>query len=204
MKTITLNNGNTYTQQDNGYCFATIDGKKIRCSTASFKMAYDQFVKEENERQNAANQFMNIDALIAVIDESEKTEEAKEIQKELAPKKARKPRKSKDIAFKTTIALADDRIADVTLTAKQVDFIHHLPDTCFWEEGLDSCVWVDCLCDDIGGQFAGKPMTVGAMISTLCEKDLGTLATRRRENRKCVSFELTELGKRVAAELGLH
>lgn len=95
---------------------------------------------------------------------------------------------------------------DVSLTAKQVDFIHHLPDTYFWEDGLDSVIWVDCLCDDIEGQFAGKPMTVGAMISTLCEKGLGTRATERKGPRggKATSFGLTELGKKVAAELGLH
>lgn len=108
--------------------------------------------------------------------------------------KPSKPRKSKDVAHEAE---------GVTLTAKQVDFIKHLPDTCFWENGLDSCIWVDCLCDDIGGQFAGKPMTVGAMISTLCEKGLGSRGSEKRDGRKCTSFELTELGKKVAAGLGL-
>jgi hypothetical protein len=92
----------------------------------------------------------------------------------------------------------------MTLTSKQVDFFKHLPDTNFWEEGLNSVIWVDCLCDDIGGQFTGKPMTVGAMISTLCEKKLGVRATERRDGKKCTSFALTELGKKVAEELGLH
>lgn len=133
-------------------------------------------------------------------EESETTEETKKIAKELAPK-AKKPRKSKDIAW------AGDGINaphTVTLTAKQVDFIKHLPDSNFWEHGLDSVLWVDVLCDEIGGEFAGKPMTVGAMISTLCEKGLGARATDRRDGRKCTSFALTELGKKVAAELGLH
>jgi hypothetical protein len=93
---------------------------------------------------------------------------------------------------------------DVSLTAKQVDFIKHLPDTNFWEQGLDSCIWVDILCDEIGGQFADKPMTVGAMISTLCEKGLGTRGKNRVNGHKCTSFALTELGKKVAKELGLH
>ena len=197
MKTFTLNNGNTYTQQDNGYCFATIDGKKTRCSTASFKMAYDQFVKEENERQNATNEFTNINALIEEAEESIKTEEAKEIAKEMAPK-AKKTRKSKNV-FHTSIA-----VPGLTLTEKQVSFILHLPDTNFWENGLDSCIWVDILCDEIGGQFAGKPTTVGAMISTLCEKGLGTRGKDRVNGRKCTSFALTELGKKVAAEVGLQ
>lgn len=282
MTTFTLNSGNTYTQQDNGYCFAVIDGKKTRCSAASFKMAHEQFVKEENERQNAENAFTNIDPvdagqseltetikaywmatmamsetreemdkvwateegmqdlmnwyedekeagltdedmqkaiaevkldeaaenpeitleqfveILQEAEESANTEAGEEIAKELAPKakKTRKPRKSKDIAYEGN---------GVTLTAKQVDFLHHLPDTCFWENGLDSTIWVDCLCDDIGGQFAYKPMTVGAMISTLCEKGLGTRATNRKGPRggKATSFALTELGKLVAAELGV-
>ena len=89
------------------------------------------------------------------------------------------------------------------LTAKQVDFIKHLPDTDFWDNGVESSVWIDILCDDIGGQFAGKPMTVGAMISTLCEKNVGARTTERREGRKCTSFHLTELGKKIATKLGL-
>lgn len=112
--------------------------------------------------------------------------------------KAKKTRRSKD-AFHTSIA-----VSGLTLTAKQTSFLLHLSDTNFWENGLDSCIWVDILCDEIGGEFAGKPMTVGAMISTLCEKGLGTRATDRRDGRKCTSFALTELGKIVAAELGLH
>lgn len=112
-----------------------------------------------------------------------------------AKKITRKPRKSKDIAYEGH---------GVTLTAKQVDFIDHLPDTCFWEMGIDSVIWVDVLCDDIGGQFTDKPMTVGAMISTLCEKKLGFRMTQRREGRKCTSFSLTDLGKEVAKELGLE
>lgn len=114
-------------------------------------------------------------------------------KQESTPKKKR-TRKSKDIAYEGH---------EVTLTAKQVDFIRHLPDTCFWENGLDSCVWVDCLCDDIGGQFEGKPMTVGAMISTLCEKGLGVRSKERVNNRTATALKLTGLGKVVAAELGL-
>lgn len=116
--------------------------------------------------------------------------------------KAKKTRKSKDIAFTYTV----NGEVIVTLTAKQVDFIKHLPDTCFWEHGLDSCIWIDCLCDEIKGQFAGKPMTVGAMISTICEKKLGIRADNRVNGKKCKSFSLTELGKQVFAspEWGLN
>ena len=115
-------------------------------------------------------------------------------------KPVRKPRKSKDIAYEGH---------GKTLTAKQVDFILHLSDTCFWEHGLESAPWIDVLCDEIGGQFAGKPMTVGAMVSTLCEKGLAERATDSLtdmvtgRSRKATYFALTELGKEIAAELGL-
>ena len=121
-----------------------------------------------------------------------------ETPKEAKPKKARKPRRSKD---SKEFEVNGQKIS---LTPKQIDFIQHLPDTCFWENSLDSCIWVDCLCDDIGGQFADKPMTVGAMISTLCEKGLSDRVAERRDGKKCTSFELTETGKAIAEMLGVH
>lgn len=117
-----------------------------------------------------------------------------EVKEQEIPDKKR-TRKSKDIAYDGN---------GITLTAKQVDFIRHLPDTCFWERGLDSALWTDVLADEIGGQFAGKPMTTGAMISTICEKGLANRAADRVNGRKSTFMVLTELGKKVAAELGLN
>lgn len=93
---------------------------------------------------------------------------------------------------------------EITLTEKQVDFFHHMQDTCFWEQGLDSAPWIDVLCDEIGGQFESKPMVVGAMVSTLREKNLLTVGVQRVNGRKAKFFELTDMGKEVAAELGLQ
>lgn len=122
-----------------------------------------------------------------------------------AKEKAKKTRKSKDIAHEHK-----DGEVTITLTAKQVDFVLHLSDSCFWERGLDSILWCDVLVDEIGGQFEGKPMTIGAMISTLCEKGLG-IRTKDRltdqttgKSRKSTTFQLTEKGKEIAKELGLH
>lgn len=111
-------------------------------------------------------------------------------------KKPSKPRKSKDIAHESKYG--------VTLTAKQVDFLWHLPDSDFWTDGKDSEIWVDCLCDEIGGQFFNKPMTVGAMISTLCEKKLGVRCRQKVNGRMATSFKLTDLGKMVVSELGIY
>ena len=220
--TFTLNNGQTFIRKANGYCYVTTNNVKTRIALPVFRANYDKFVEEENERQNAANNFVNIDALdeaaenpevtleqfIQMVQETEESntdEEVKEIAKEMMPKakKAKKTRKSKDIAY---TYYADDAhtTALFTLTAKQVDFIRHLPDTCFWEKGLDSTPWTDVLCDEIGGQFAGKPMTVGAMISTLCEKGIAYRAKDRINNRTCTYMGLTEIGQAVAIDLGLN
>ena len=180
-------NGATYTRKANGYCYVSYEysesGKVHRIGKAEFEAKYAQFQME---------------SAIEATEESQTTEETKQIAKEFAPKKKR-TRKSKDISFAVTV----DGV-ETTLTAKQVDFIRHLPDTCFWEHGLDPALWTDVLADEIGGQFAGKPMTVGAMISTLCEKGLGVRAKERVNNRNCTSFRLTGLGKVIAAELGLN
>lgn len=176
-------NGATYTRKANGYCYVSYEysdsGKVHRIGNAEFEDKYAQFQME---------------SAIEATEESRTTEEIKQIAEEFAPKKKR-TRKSKDIAYDGN---------GITLTAKQVDFIRHLPDTCFWERGLDSALWTDVLADEIGGQFAGKPMTTGAMISTICEKGLANRATDRINGRKATFMALTELGKKVAAELGLN
>jgi len=121
-----------------------------------------------------------------------------EMVEEANPAPKAKKRAKKGVAFRM-----DVDGTEVTLTEKQVDFIRHLSDTDFWENGLNSCIWTDVLCDQIGGQFKGKPMTVGAMISTICEKGLGSRSKGRVNNKKCTCFELTALGQIVARELGL-
>ena len=205
-------NGATYTRKANGYCYVSYEysesGKVHRIGKAEFEAKYAQFHTEEaveveitelepREGEKVYHdepiEYTDIEAAVEATEESQTTEEIKQIAKEFAPKKKR-TRKSKDIAYDGN---------GITLTAKQVDFIRHLPDTCFWEHGLDSCIWVDCLCDDIRGQFEGKPMTVGAMISTLCEKGLGIRTKEKVNNRTTTSFKLTSLGKVIAAELGL-
>lgn len=194
-----VNNDTEYRfyEESNRYAKVTAGGKITRIGKAEYEAASAECAANV-EQETEVVEVAAIEEIKAEIPEIENAEAElmANVKKEKAAKvkKENKPRRPKDIAHESN---------DVTLTAKQVDFIHHLPDTCFWDKGLDSCVWVDCICDDIGGQFAGKPMTVGAMISTLCEKKLGIRATGRCDGRKCISFELTDLGKRVARELGL-
>lgn len=207
-------NGKTYTEKvsENGRStyWVTYEqsekGKVYRISKDEFEKAFEDYrafwaddaAVEEKTREmvglgDEEHEGLHMD--LTAEEEAKAMEEAEKWLKDHgATLPGNKPRKSKDVAHEAE---------GVTLTAKQVDFIKHLPDTYFWENGLDSCIWVDCLCDDIGGQFKGKPMTVGAMISTLCEKGLGSRCSEKRDGRKCTSFELTELGKKVAAGLGL-
>ena len=202
-------NGKTYTEKvsENGRStyWVTYEqsekGKVYRVAKDEFENAFEDYLALYADTEmvglgDEEHEGLHMD--LTAEEEAKAMEEAEKWLKDhgttLPGDKSSKPRKSKDVAHEAE---------GVTLTAKQVDFIKHLPDTCFWENGLDSCIWVDCLCDDIGGQFKGKPMTVGAMISTLCEKGLGSRGSEKRNGRKCTSFELPELGKKVAAGLGL-
>lgn len=216
-------NGATYTRKENGYCYMACEqsesGKIHRIGKADFEAAHKQYeamnltIDEtpDNDQaefdemvRNQLTQVLSNEAYEEALEATEKSieteevrEAAEEAQVQEKPKKAAKKRIPKSIGFRETY-----EGVEVILTEKQVDFIKHLPDTCFWVD-VDSAVWVDCLCDEIGGQFAGKPMTVGAMISTLCEKGLGKRGKDRMNGRKCTSFALTELGREVALDLGL-
>lgn len=189
-------NGATYTTNATGKYFYVTDDTRFQKRVS--RKEYEEAKHEYEVAQAVAEaEESSTDEEIAEIIEAMNDEEPEEHPVE---KKARKAKKNAAFTY------CPNGVDVITLTEKQVDFIRHLPDTCFWEQGLDSCVWIDCLCDDIKGQFAGKPMTVGAMISTICEKGLGTRAANRKGPRggKCTSFALTEMGKQVAAELGLN
>ena len=109
---------------------------------------------------------------------------------------AKKSRRSKDVAFEYCPNGTDT----ITLTTRQVQFLKLLPKTSFWEEGVESTLWCDCIAEDIDW----NPMSVGAMISTLREKKLMTVAkdTSRKGNPKCMTF--TAVGRVIAEKLGLH
>lgn len=202
--TMTQTTNTTYTEK-NGRYYKIENGKTTRIGKAEYEAA--QKTKEDAEWQAKADAEIKARADKEAEDakatedtfngktKTTRTKEKAEKKEENQPK-AKKPRKSKDIAF-------EDEEQAVTLTAKQVDFILHLSDSCFWEKGLDSTLWCDVLCDEIKGQFEGKPMTIGAMISTLCEKGLAIRTKEKRENRKTTTFALTIKGKLIASKVGL-
>lgn len=130
-------------------------------------------------------------------------EAAAKAQMEREERRSRRggPRTPKDVAL---------QVGDKTLTAKQADFLRELDAA--GEAALgspDGGWWCDCICDAIGGQFAGRPMAVGAMISTLCEKGLGTRSKEQRETgggrtRRATSFTLTASGREMWRAMGLR
>lgn len=202
--TFTLNGTDYAMNSKTGYAVKYEGGKGIRIKAAEFEEAHTQYVEQQ---ESAAA-------------ESEETEEEKEIVKRMndeqnrkneftnispdAVKKAAKKAVQKKSPVKVGGMEFSENGVHVVITARQVEFLRHLPDTGFWENGLDSCLWVDILCDEIEGSFEGKPMSVGAMVSTLREKGLLRTGRGKVERRMAKFFELTETGKKVAAQLGVR
>lgn len=206
--------GIKYTQTRPGYYYKRVDGKNVRIPKAEWEQAFDAYTDQVNEADekidlddDSQTQYLDLEAEGATWDAEDEIRARKDLQEKKdreaekavnGKKTAKKARHPKDVAFEM-----DTLVGHITLTAKQVDFIKHLPDTNFWEQGLDSMPWCDVLADEIGGQFAGKPMTVGAMISTLREKHLIEVGRDTTRQGKPKYLVLTEVGKAVAKKLGL-
>lgn len=191
--------GIRYTSTRPGYYYKRVDGKNIRIPKSEWEQAFDEYIQTMQDNAEADEQW-DIEAEVEARKDAEDKKD-RETEENFNKKETKKARKSKDIAHSY---YNEDTNAVITLTAKQVDFIKHLPDTSFWEQGLDSCPWCDVLAEEIGGQFAGKPMTVGAMISTLREKNLLTVGRDTSRQGKPKFMQLTDMGKQVAKELGLE
>lgn len=202
--------GTVYTRTEKGYYYKSTGSKDkkgndvmMRIGRAVFEQAFEEYVNRVDEADEEQDEF---DA--AYEERREMAREEEERQKDSdrqaeaevnKKKKSSAKKRSRKNVFHTSI-----EVPDMTLTEKQVNFMLHLPDTSFWEHGLDSTLWVDVLVDEIGGEFEEKPMTVGAMISTLREKGLMVVAIGNVNGRKAKYIELTEDGKKVAKELGLE
>lgn len=201
-------NGNIHEANDKGTYFykstGSVDKKgnpiMKRVSRAIYEQAFEEYTQAAQDDADAWETEMDeakaeaeAEAKQAQADkQAEENFNKKHIEK--TEKKAKKPAKrSKDIAFQHQ---------DITLTQKQVNFIHEAQQTSFYEHGVQSTLWCDVLVDEIGGEFAGKPMTVGAMISTLKEKGLVFVAIEKVNGKKSKYFGFTELGQMVLEELG--
>lgn len=169
-----------------------------RVSRAVYEQAFEEYTQQAQDTADQWETEMDEAKAEAEAKQAEADKQAednfnkKHTEKKATTKKAAK--KSKDVAY---------RHQDITLTAKQVDFLREMSETSFYEHGVQSTLWCDVLVDEIGGQFAGKAMTVGAMISTLREKDLIFVAVEKVNGKKSKYFGFTELGQMVLEELEL-
>lgn len=195
----------TYMETEKGYCYKVVDGKKTRIKKQELEDAFEDLCNRTDEQLDLYVEESGLDADVdqwmAEIDEAreahkkEQAESDKQAEDAIngKTKKARKPRKSKDIAHESH---------GITLTTKQVNFIKMMPEDDFYENGLDSTLWIDCFCDTVARTF--NPMAVGAMVSTLREKELIYVNVDKINGKKCKYMGFTPLGKKIAKELGLN
>ena len=141
----------------------------------------------------------------AAICEAKK--EMEEASDRAAEETTDRPKKSSRSLRKAAHRVEVDGVK-IGLTEKHMVFLKNLPKCSFWDHGLDSSVWVFDVRDTLA--MAGMVgMTVGAMISTLCEKGLLRVMLGEVENmngraRREKYVELTETGKKVAEVLGVE
>ena len=176
----TMEDGTIYSVKDAnfGYCYKqTPDGLKKRVGRVTVEQAYEEYKDSEWGKQE-------LEARKQAQEEQKKSDKA-------AEKKVNKPRKSKDIAYEG---------CGITLTSKQKYFLEQMPKDEFWEQGLDSALYNDIFTDSL--EF-GK-IVAGAIISTLKEKGIILVGVSTVNGKKAKFFELTDLGKQVAKELGLN
>lgn len=196
--------GNRFYRQD--------DGKYIRISQRAYEEAFAKFLEKTTEKielEDDTNAIAEYSAEMAQEEAKEDTEDTQNTEAPVPASNAKKtPKKAKKNTRKKKVQVGGFEFQEgevhLILTPKQVDFLEHLSDSTFWQNGVQSTLWIDILCDEITGQFEGKPMTVGAMVSTLREKGILAVAVGRLENKKAKYVELTDFGQRVATELGLE
>lgn len=196
-------NGINYMETAKGYCYKIENGKKTRIKKQELEDAFEALCHNTDEQLDDAIAEAEMDEWAKEAEEIEQARAKAEQEQAESDKQAedaingktkvKKPRKSKDIAFE---------MQGFTLTAKQVNFIKMMPEDDFYENGLDSTLWIDCFCDTVAGTF--NPMAVGAMVSTLREKDMIYVGIEKMNGKKCKYFGLTPLGKKIAKELGLN
>lgn len=190
MTTFTFNNA-TYTTNGKGYYYKEDQNGKIRIKATEFEEAFERACEERK----------NEEAIQEATENAQKSTENTNATKSPTTSKSTKKskRKPKKNAFFT--AVVDDGATEITLTEKQVIFIETIPNDDFYQNGLESGIWIDNFCDTISDTM--NPMAVGAMVSTLREKNLIRVGESRMNGKKCRFFEFTELGKIVAQQIGL-
>lgn len=195
MKTTEMNfaiGATKYNRTVNGYLYkrSENDEKWTRIGKAEWEQAFDEYVQTSADVASV-DEWGNEEAEAKKARDEKAEKSDKQAEDKMNGKKAKKTRKSKDIAFESN---------GTTLTAKQVDFLKSLQGISFWDNGVDSALWCDCIAMDINW----NPMSVGAMISTLREKNLVVVSRDETRQGKPKYITFTDLGKKVATALGLN
>lgn len=217
MTTMFNYNGRNYAQNEKGNRFYMQgdDGRYLRISQRAYEEVFAEFLEKTTEKIELEDDTNAIAEYSAEMTQEEAKEDTEDTQNTEAPAPAsdakktpkKTPKKAKKNTRKKKVQVGGFEFQEgeihLILTPKQVDFLKHLSDSTFWQQGAQSTLWIDILCDEITGQFEGKPMTVGAMVSTLREKGILAVAIGRLENRKAKYVELTDLGQRAAVLIGI-
>jgi len=174
-----------YNQNAKGNRFFKIDadGNTVRIARSEYEIAYETYM--DNAEQE-------------MYDEEQETRAKKGRESDkIAEDSVNRPKKAK--RTRATTSVVDLGKIKVALTEKQIAFMMALPLSKDWKN-VDSEIHIMDLGMDLGGEFAEKPMTVGAMITTLREKGIIFVTKGSRKER---SFNLTDVGVKVAIEMGL-
>ena len=200
--TFTMNNIEYMMNDTNGYCYKTENGKKSRISKGIFDEMLEQYIdmRADEEAIEQAKADAEYEARIAQQEANDKaTEDAVNGKKPVSEKKAKKPvkRAKKNVAY--TIEFEGET---VTLTEKQKIFFENIPNDQYYDgKGENAALWTDAYCDTLAEIM--NAMVVGAIISTLREKNIIAVGQAKVNGKKCKFFELTELGKAIFRDMGL-
>ncbi len=213
MTTMFNYNGRNYAQNEKGNRFykQDDDSKYVRISQHAYEEAFAEFLECTTEKIELEDDTNAIAEYGAEMIQEETEEDAEDTQntEALTPASDAKktPKKAKKNTRKKKVQVGGFEFQEgevhLILTPKQLDFLRRLSDSTFWQQGVQSTLWIDILCDEITGQFEGKPMTVGAMVSTLREKGILAVAIGKLENKKAKYIELTDFGQRIATRIGI-
>ena len=171
------------------YFWKVENGKKTRISRSEYELAFEVYINSAEEELDE-------------LDEQELVREAQREMAEASDRQAEEAMSSPKKTYKRSRA-AKTLIIDgveIGLTEKHLILLHAMPKSGFWDNGLSSCIWTFALMDAVEGEMSA--MAVGAIISTLREKGIILVGIGATKKEKYI--ELTDFGKRVATELGIH
>lgn len=183
-------NGIEYTTNAVGTYFWKIEnGKKTRISRSEYELAFEAYTDPIEDAE------LEFDEQELVREAQREMAEASDRQAEEAMNKPKKTYK-RSRAAKTLVI---DGV-EIGLTEKHLTLLHAMPKSGFWDNGLSSCIWTFALMDAVEGEMSA--MAMGAVISTLREKGIILVGIGATKKEKYIEF--TDLGKKVAAELGIN